>query len=356
MSRWYIGADTGSKALAHYAKGASAKDHKWVTRNLKNGHWVYVYDNRGATVGSNSAGSSTPSMDDELTSRGYKKDSDGVYRKYDSSGNVVDSFNPKGGNYKNPHTISGSVPENWHQTRYQRNAEDEARRASAANRVNQQSSMNSQAENERRKIQEMANRRAAENRAQSTGNSMSSQEATARSSKYNAIKRGEQEAIAKRSPNLARVMQEKADRDAIAKRSPSLDRVKQETAERSAKGSSSLARVMRETSERKAAKEQAEKRAQDTNNSMSSQEATARSSKYSAVKRGNESEHIKRTQDTTDSMKRQAATAEQAARERKWIMERIKKKGSKGLTEREYAMAEKYLGPKWLSSSGNHHF
>lgn len=49
MSRWYIGTDTGSKALAHYAKGASAKDHKWVSRSLKNGHWVYVYknDNKG---------------------------------------------------------------------------------------------------------------------------------------------------------------------------------------------------------------------------------------------------------------------------------------------------------------------
>lgn len=43
MSRWYIGTDTGSKALAHYAKGASAKDHKWVSRSLKNGHWVYKY-------------------------------------------------------------------------------------------------------------------------------------------------------------------------------------------------------------------------------------------------------------------------------------------------------------------------
>lgn len=49
MSRWYIGADTGSKSLVHYAKGASAKDHKWVSRSLKNGHWVYVYknDNKG---------------------------------------------------------------------------------------------------------------------------------------------------------------------------------------------------------------------------------------------------------------------------------------------------------------------
>lgn len=44
MSKWYIGTDTGSKVLAHYAKGASAKDHKWVSRSLKNGHWVYVYD------------------------------------------------------------------------------------------------------------------------------------------------------------------------------------------------------------------------------------------------------------------------------------------------------------------------
>lgn len=44
MSKWYIGADTGSKALAHYAKGASAKDHKWKTRSLRNGHWVYVYN------------------------------------------------------------------------------------------------------------------------------------------------------------------------------------------------------------------------------------------------------------------------------------------------------------------------
>lgn len=43
MSRWYIGTDTGSKALAHYAKGASAKDHKWVSRSLKNGRWVYKY-------------------------------------------------------------------------------------------------------------------------------------------------------------------------------------------------------------------------------------------------------------------------------------------------------------------------
>lgn len=43
MNRWYIGTDTGSKSLAHYAKGASAKDHKWVSRSLKNGHWVYKY-------------------------------------------------------------------------------------------------------------------------------------------------------------------------------------------------------------------------------------------------------------------------------------------------------------------------
>lgn len=49
MSRWYIGTDTGSKVLAHYAKGASAKDHKWVSRSLKNGHWVYVYDNEDET-------------------------------------------------------------------------------------------------------------------------------------------------------------------------------------------------------------------------------------------------------------------------------------------------------------------
>lgn len=49
MSRWYIGTDTGSKALAHYAKGASAKDHKWKTRSLRNGHWVYVYDNGNET-------------------------------------------------------------------------------------------------------------------------------------------------------------------------------------------------------------------------------------------------------------------------------------------------------------------
>lgn len=48
MSKWYIGTDTGSKVLAHYAKGASAKDHKWVTRSLKNGHWVYVYDGDGS--------------------------------------------------------------------------------------------------------------------------------------------------------------------------------------------------------------------------------------------------------------------------------------------------------------------
>lgn len=49
MSRWYIGTDTGSKVLAHYAKGASAKDHKWKTRSLRNGHWVYVYDNGNET-------------------------------------------------------------------------------------------------------------------------------------------------------------------------------------------------------------------------------------------------------------------------------------------------------------------
>lgn len=355
MSRWYIGADTGSKALAHYAKGASAKDHKWVTRSLKNGHWVYVYDSQGKSVGSNSAGSSTPSMDEELTSRGYKKDADGIWKKYDSSGNVVDSFNPKGGNYKNPHSISGSVPENWRQTRYQRDEADEARRASAANRVNQSSSMNSQAETERNKAREIAERRAAENRAQSTSNSMSSQEATARSSKYNAVKRGneserarEQEAIAKRSPNLARVMKEKAERDAVAKRSPSLARVKQETAERNAKGSSSLSRVMRETSERKAAKEQATKRAQDTSNSMSSQEATARSSKYNAVKRGNESERARVMKPSalgTPTLNGEAARV---------IEETLKRAERSGMSNKELEKLYRRLGLN--RSSGTHHF
>lgn len=53
MSRWYIGTDTGSKVLAHYAKGASAKDHKWKTRSLRNGHWVYVYnDSKSEGTGS----------------------------------------------------------------------------------------------------------------------------------------------------------------------------------------------------------------------------------------------------------------------------------------------------------------
>ena len=60
MSRWYIGIDTGSKALAHYAKGASAKDHKWKTRSLRNGHWVYVYDDED---GSKSNDDSSPSLE-----------------------------------------------------------------------------------------------------------------------------------------------------------------------------------------------------------------------------------------------------------------------------------------------------
>lgn len=63
MSKWYIGTDTGSKALAHYAKGASAKDHKWVSRSLKNGHWVYVYDGDGSKSGGTDSDSGESNLD-----------------------------------------------------------------------------------------------------------------------------------------------------------------------------------------------------------------------------------------------------------------------------------------------------
>ena len=63
MSRWYIGTDTGSKALAHYAKGASAKDHKWVSRSLKNGHWVYVYDGDGSKSEGTGSDSGSSNLD-----------------------------------------------------------------------------------------------------------------------------------------------------------------------------------------------------------------------------------------------------------------------------------------------------
>ena len=346
MSRWYIGTDTGSKVLAHYAKGASAKDHKWVSRSLKNGHWVYVYDSQGKSVGSNSAGSSTPSMDEELTSRGYKKDADGIWKKYDSSGNVVDSFNPKGGNYKNPHSISGSVPENWRQTRYQRDEADEARRASAANRANQSSSMNSQAETERNKAREIAERRAAENRAQSTSNSMSSQEATARSSKYNAIKRGneserarEQEAITKRSPSLERAKQQ-----TLARKLKATQKEAQENA-RAQVESERRFRIGREAYKREL---EQEKRAQDTSNSMSSQEATARSSKYNAVKRGNESERARVMKPSalgTPTLNGEAARA---------IEETLKRAERSGMSNKELEKLYRRLGLN--RSSGTHHF
>lgn len=63
MSRWYIGTDTGSKALAHYAKGASAKDHKWKTRSLRNGHWVYVYDGDGSKSEGTGSDSGSSNLD-----------------------------------------------------------------------------------------------------------------------------------------------------------------------------------------------------------------------------------------------------------------------------------------------------
>lgn len=72
MSRWYIGTDTGSKALAHYAKGASAKDHKWKTRSLRNGHWVYVYDGDGSKsegTGSDSGASNLDRVKNQTAQR-----------------------------------------------------------------------------------------------------------------------------------------------------------------------------------------------------------------------------------------------------------------------------------------------
>lgn len=72
MSRWYIGTDTGSKVLAHYAKGASAKDHKWKTRSLRNGHWVYVYDGDGSKsegTGSDSGASNLDRVKNQTAQR-----------------------------------------------------------------------------------------------------------------------------------------------------------------------------------------------------------------------------------------------------------------------------------------------
>lgn len=73
MSKWYIGTDTGSKVLAHYAKGASAKDHKWKTRSLRNGHWVYVYnDSKSGDAKSDNTSPSLERVKQETLARKLK--------------------------------------------------------------------------------------------------------------------------------------------------------------------------------------------------------------------------------------------------------------------------------------------